>query len=188
MATTISPVVSLSSRCTMPGRLTPPMPDRLSPQCAISALTSVPVAWPGAGCTTRPGRFVDDDDLVVLEDDIERDALAAGLGRLRLRHRHRDGFGQVDAIARIADRAVADRDRAVEDQRLEARARQAGARRRERGRAAGRAARRRRRPFLVGWTFPGWKAAMVLPDHSSEPDDESRSLPSSRRSSPGCVG
>ena len=54
LATTISPVVSLSSRCTMPGRRSPPMPERLSPQWAISALTSVPVQWPAAGCTTRP--------------------------------------------------------------------------------------------------------------------------------------
>ena len=44
LATTIRPVVSLSSRWTMPGRLTPPMPDRLAPQCAISALTRVPEA------------------------------------------------------------------------------------------------------------------------------------------------
>ena len=38
----------------------------------------------------------------------------------------RDGVAGVDAVARIADRAAADRDRAGEDQRLEARARQLG--------------------------------------------------------------
>ncbi|MNY80937.1 hypothetical protein D3C86_2222320 [compost metagenome] len=38
----------------MPGRLTPPMPDRLLPQWWISALTSVPVQLPAPGCTTRP--------------------------------------------------------------------------------------------------------------------------------------
>ena len=43
LATTSSPLVSLSRRCTMPGRATPPMPERLCPQWAISALTSVPV-------------------------------------------------------------------------------------------------------------------------------------------------
>ena len=32
LATTMTPLVSLSRRWTMPGRLTPPMPDRLSPQ------------------------------------------------------------------------------------------------------------------------------------------------------------
>ena len=36
----------------MPGRFSPPMPDKLSPQCASSALTSVPSGLPGAGCTT----------------------------------------------------------------------------------------------------------------------------------------
>ena len=36
------------------GRITPPIPDRLAPQWAISALTSVPVSWPAAGCTTSP--------------------------------------------------------------------------------------------------------------------------------------
>ena len=29
-------------------------PERLSPQCAISAFTSVPDACPAAGCTTSP--------------------------------------------------------------------------------------------------------------------------------------
>ena len=38
----------------MPGRLTPPTPDKLSPQWAMSALTSVPVQLPAAGCTTSP--------------------------------------------------------------------------------------------------------------------------------------
>ncbi len=54
MATTIRPVVSLSRRCTMPGLATPPMPDRLVPQWASSALTSVPLSLPAPGCTTSP--------------------------------------------------------------------------------------------------------------------------------------
>src|SRR5262249_25280170 len=53
-ATTIRPLVSLSRRCTMPGRLTPPTPDRLSPQWATSALTRVPLQLPAAGWTTSP--------------------------------------------------------------------------------------------------------------------------------------
>ena len=40
------------ARC--PGRSSPPMPLRSSTWCS-SALTSVPSAWPGAGCTTMPG-------------------------------------------------------------------------------------------------------------------------------------
>ena len=38
----------------MPGRRTPPIPDRLSPQWAIRAFTSVPKSCPAAGWTTRP--------------------------------------------------------------------------------------------------------------------------------------
>ena len=48
------PEVSLSMRWTMPGRCTPPMPERLSPQRYSRALTNVPSGWPGAGCTTMP--------------------------------------------------------------------------------------------------------------------------------------
>ncbi len=44
----------MSSRCTIPGLRTPPMPERLSPQWPIRACASVPAAWPGAGCTTSP--------------------------------------------------------------------------------------------------------------------------------------
>ena len=52
LATTMSPEVSRSSRCTMPGRPSAP-PDRVVPR-ATSAFTSVSSQWPGAGCTTRP--------------------------------------------------------------------------------------------------------------------------------------
>ncbi len=54
LATTSRPEVSLSSRCTMPGRFTPPMPESESPQWAISALTRVPVSCPAPGWTTSP--------------------------------------------------------------------------------------------------------------------------------------
>ncbi len=66
----------------MPGRATPPMPERLAPQWAISALTSVPVVVAGGGMDDEAGRLVDDDQVVVLVDDVERDRLALGLGRL----------------------------------------------------------------------------------------------------------
>jgi hypothetical protein len=38
----------------MPGRRSPPMPARLSPQWAMRALTRVPVQLPWPGCTTSP--------------------------------------------------------------------------------------------------------------------------------------
>ena len=41
-------------RWTIPGRITPLIPERESPQCASNALTNVPFAWPAAGCTTIP--------------------------------------------------------------------------------------------------------------------------------------
>ena len=112
----------------MPGRFTPPMPDRLSPQWAISALTSVPVAWPAAGCTTSPAglsiTMMSSSSYTTLSG-MRSPAGSAGSGggtstAMRL--------AGVDAIAGIADRAGPDRDRAVEDQRLEARARQRGPR------------------------------------------------------------
>ncbi len=69
-------------------------------------------------------RLVDHDQRVVLVDDIERDRLARGLGRLGRRQRDGDGVAGFDVAGGIADRARRDRDLAVEDQRLQARARQ----------------------------------------------------------------
>ena len=61
-------------------RIVPPTPLRSCTWCS-SAFTSVPVACPAAGCTTMPGRLVDDDDLLVLEQDVERDVLGQRLRR-----------------------------------------------------------------------------------------------------------
>ena len=72
-------------------------------------------------------RLVDDDDVVVLVDHVERDGLGRGLGRLRRRHVEHDGGAGIDAMARIADRAAVDRDRAGLDQRLEPRLRDSSA-------------------------------------------------------------
>ena len=79
----------------------------------------------GGGMHHEAGRLVDHDDLAVLIYDVERDVL-------RLRHRLASGGGtltlmrvaRIDAIARIADRAPADRDRAFQNQRFQPRARQ----------------------------------------------------------------
>ena len=53
LATTMTPDVPRSSRCTMPGRSAPPTPLRPPTWCS-NAFTSVPVACPAAGCTTMP--------------------------------------------------------------------------------------------------------------------------------------
>ena len=140
-ATTISPVVSLSSRCTMPGRRSPPMPERLSPQCAISALTSVPVQLPAAGWTTRFFGLSMTMMSVVLVDDVERNGLGRGLGRLGRRHVDDDCGAGIDAMARIADRLAVERDRALLDQHLEPRPRQRGGRTSARWRASTRSSR-----------------------------------------------
>ncbi len=115
----------------MPGRITPPMPDSVSPQWAISALTSVPVWWPAAGCTTRPVGLVDDDDLVVLMQDRQRNRLAFGFGRLGRRHRDGEHFARFHLVAGIVDRAAARGDGAIQDQRLQPGARQFGEPRRQ---------------------------------------------------------
>ena len=86
----------------------------------------------GGGVDHQPARLVDDDDRIVLEHDVERDVLRRGRRRLRRRQRDRDGVAGVDAVARIADCAAADRHLAGEDQGLEPRARQVGDRHGER--------------------------------------------------------
>ncbi len=48
--------------------------------------------------------LVDDDDVVVLIDDIERDILAGGLGRDRFRHVDCDRIARGDMISGVADR------------------------------------------------------------------------------------
>ena len=53
LAIKISPEVSLSNRCTTPGRCSPPIPSN-SGACARAACTKVPHAWPAAGWTTIP--------------------------------------------------------------------------------------------------------------------------------------
>ena len=76
------------------------MPGRLHPADAgqaVAAMRDQRVDQRAGGVAGRrmhhqARRLVDDDDLVVLVDDVERDALAAGLGRLGLRHRDRDAF------------------------------------------------------------------------------------------------
>ena len=50
----IRPLVKRSSRCIMPGFVTPLMPESVSLQCASKAFTKVPDRCPGAGCVTIP--------------------------------------------------------------------------------------------------------------------------------------
>ena len=77
LATTITPLVSRSSRWTMPGRVGPPR-WLIVPKWWASAPASVPSQCPFAGWTIIPAGFVHDDDRVVLVQDVERDVLRHG--------------------------------------------------------------------------------------------------------------
>ena len=70
--------------------------------------------------------LVDDDDVVVLVDHVERNGFGRRLRRRGRRHVDDDRGAGIDAMARITDRAPVDRDRTGLDQRLEPRARQLG--------------------------------------------------------------
>ncbi len=72
----------------------------------------------------EPLGLVDDDDVVVLVDDIERDILAGRLGGDRFRHVDCDRIAGGDMISGVADGGAFDRDLAGEDQRFQPRARQ----------------------------------------------------------------
>ena len=57
-----------------------------------SSCASVPSRWPRAGCTTRPARLVDDEQVLVLVGDRE-----AGVRRSRAAARHRCGVRERSA-------------------------------------------------------------------------------------------
>ncbi len=59
----------------MPGRATPPMPERLAPQWAMQRVDEGAVDIAGAWMHDEAGGLVDDDDGIVLIGDIERDSL-----------------------------------------------------------------------------------------------------------------
>jgi hypothetical protein len=57
----------------------------------------------------QPPRLVDDDDVAVLVDDIQRDILAGGLGGDRLRDVDCDRIARGDMISGVADGSAFDR-------------------------------------------------------------------------------
>ena len=79
-------------------------PERLPPQWCSSALTSVPSGFPAAGWTTRPGRLVDDQQMLVLEDDPQRDVLRFVVSRRRLRDGEQESFAATDFQRRDRER------------------------------------------------------------------------------------
>ena len=118
-ATMSSPLVSRSRRWTMPGRCTPAMPAgaRSAPR-PRSAFTSVPASWPGDGMHDEARRLVDDQQVVVLVHDVDRDLR---LRDRRRRRRRRDSQLQRRAAAddRVRlDRLSVDREPALADEAL----------------------------------------------------------------------
>src|ERR1700730_8002723 len=81
-----------------------------------------PVA--GGGMDDEPGGLVDDEELVVLVHDVQRDILRRDFGVRRGRNGEANAVAGVDAIAGIADGGAVVRNRPRQDQRLVARARE----------------------------------------------------------------
>ena len=73
----------------------------------------------------QAGRLVDDDDVVVLIDNVERDILALRLRRHRLGDVDCDRISSGDMISGVADGGAFGGDGAGQNQRLQPRARQA---------------------------------------------------------------
>ena len=106
------------------------MPDRLSPQCAISALTSVPRLVPGARMHDQPGGLVDDDDVGVLVESLERDRF--GVRAQPARPAEASSEISAPAARRVFGSSTtrpSTATRPVHDERLQAAAREAPARR-----------------------------------------------------------
>ena len=61
----------------MPGRATPPMPERLCAAMGDQRIDQRAGRVAGAGMDHEPGRLVDDDERVVLIDDVEGNGLGA---------------------------------------------------------------------------------------------------------------
>ena len=75
LATTSSPDVSLSMRWTIPGRATPPIPLSAAAAMVEQGIDHRPVAIARGGVDDQPGGLVDDQQMLVLVDDAERDFL-----------------------------------------------------------------------------------------------------------------
>ena len=78
----------------------------------------------GGGMHHQSPRLVDNDDVVVLIDDVERDIFARGFSRDRLRHVDCDRIPGGDMISGVADRGASDHHLALEDQHFQPRARE----------------------------------------------------------------
>ncbi len=99
----------------MPGRRTPPMPESVSPQWAISV--------PARRMHHQPRRLVDDDQVLVLEDHLQRDVLPHRIGRPRRRDHQGDHVALGDLALAVAGDDAVEGDAALLDDLLQARPR-----------------------------------------------------------------
>ena len=74
----------------------------------------------GAGMHDHPGRLVDDDQIVILMDDIERNGLGRGPCRFRRRYDQHDPVAFVDPVIGVQYVPTGDGHRACPDQALDA--------------------------------------------------------------------
>ena len=107
-AATITPLVSLSSRCTMPGPLDPANAGKRIAAMMDQRIDQRAGPVAGAGMHDEPHRLVDHDQLVVLIEDVERDIFALRLRRLWLRQRDRHRLAGDNLAFRLGDRLAAD--------------------------------------------------------------------------------
>ena len=90
----------------MPGRLTPPIPARLGPQCAKQRVDERAVRVAGRRMHDHAGRLVDDDQMRILEADVERDRLRRRLGGFGFGHGHDKILRRPDPLRRVAQHAA----------------------------------------------------------------------------------
>jgi hypothetical protein len=83
-------------------------------------LTSVPFQLPAAGMHDHAGRLGDDDEIVVLVEDVERNVLAFRRRVLRLRQIDLERVARANLLLRIGDNRPLGRDLSLLDQRLDA--------------------------------------------------------------------
>jgi hypothetical protein len=91
----------LSSRCTIPGRATPPIPGSESPQCASNALTSVPSRLLPRDAQPDPP-VVDHDQVCVFVYDDKRYFLRLWFGRSGRGHLDNDNLARFDPLVGVS--------------------------------------------------------------------------------------
>ncbi len=126
LATTITPEVPLSSRCTMPGRDSPPMPLR-SPHVVEQRVDERAGGVTGPGMHDQAGRLVDHHDVGVVVQDRQRQILGLQVPRPRPaeRRRRRRRRGE-SPCSTLANGHAGQADAAVVDEALDLRPRVVG--------------------------------------------------------------